>query len=102
MKGVILKYIYLKNYMSFSKEEKVAFFIFLKKLENYTVTRQRIVFGENALLLDFPEHTDIQKVKALIEQYFAPQKSVTVEIVKNIIKENGHQILEFKEKKIRI
>ncbi|MFT7823553.1 MAG: hypothetical protein ABXS92_02205 [Sulfurimonas sp.] len=97
-----MKYIYLKNYMNFSKDEKVAFFIFLEKIENYTVARQRVVFGENALLLDFPEHTDIQKVKALIEEYFAPKKNVTVEIVKNIINENGHQVLEFKEKKIRI
>lgn len=97
-----MKYIYLKNYTSLSKDEKIAFFIFLEKIENAAVTRQRIVFGENALLIDFPEQTDIQKVKTLIEEYFGLQKKVTVEIVKNILNENGHQILEFKEKKIRI
>ncbi len=97
-----MKHIYLHDYVSFSKEEKVAFFIFLKKIGTHTVTRQRVVFGENALLLDFPEGIDIQTVKERLEDYFAPQKRVSVEIVKQIIDEGDHQILEFGDKKLRI
>lgn len=97
-----MKHIYLKDYVSFSKEEKVAFFIFLKKIGTYTVTRQRVVFGENALLLDFPEHTDIKTVKERLEDYFTPQKYVSVEIVKQVSDEGDHQILEFEDKKLRI
>jgi len=97
-----MKYIYVQGYMDLTKNEKVKFFIFLKSFTECLITRQRIVLGENALLLDFPEKTDIEKIKKLIERYFKSQKSVRVAVVQNIRDKDDHQILEFEDKKIRI
>lgn len=97
-----MQHIYLKDYLNFSKEEKVALFLFLKKIEPRTVTRQKVVFGENALLLGFPDDIDIQNAKERIEDFFAPQRRVTLDIVKHIKNEKDYQVLEFEKRKIRI
>lgn len=97
-----MKYIYVKDYMDLTKNEKVKFFIFLKNFTECLITRQRIVLGENSLLLDFPEKTDIEKIKKLIERYLKVQKNVSVAVVKHIREEDDHQILEFEDKQIRI
>ena len=97
-----MKYIYVKDYMDLTKNEKVKFFIFFKNFTECLITRQRIVLGENSLLLDFPEKTDIEKIKKLIERYLKVQKNVSVAVVKHIREEDDHQILEFEDKQIRI
>ena len=88
--------------MNLTKNEKVNFFIFLKNFTECLITRQRIVLGENSLLLDFPEKNDIQKIQKLINRYFKSKENIHVKIVENVIDKDDHIILEFEDGKLRI
>lgn len=48
-----MKFIYLKNYLDLLREEKLNFFKFLRNTDKLRLLNQRVIFGENALLLDF-------------------------------------------------
>jgi len=97
-----VKHIYLTGYMSLTRDEKVKLFIFLKHFTECIITRRRIVLGKDGLLLDFPEDTDIQKIQKLIGRYFKSKQNMCVKIVKNIIDEDDHQILELEDEKLKI
>lgn len=52
---------YLTYYMinKIKKDKKIKFI----NVDNLTISKQRVVFSENSLLLDFKEAANIQKVK---------------------------------------
>ena len=45
-----IKFIYLKNYLDLSREEKFDCFKLLGNADNLNVSHQRVVFGENTRL----------------------------------------------------
>jgi UDP-galactopyranose mutase len=97
-----VKYIYVTGYMDLTRDEKVKLFIFLKNFTECMITRRRTVQGKDGLLLDFPEDTDMQKIKKLIDRYFKSKENIFVKIVKNVIYKDDHQILELEDENIRI
>ena len=64
-----MKFIYVKNYLEITREEKLNFFKFIGSVDNLTITQQRVVFSENSLLLNFKEATNVQKAKETIEGF---------------------------------
>ena len=97
-----MKFIYLKNYLDLSREEKLNFFKFLSNADNISIVHQKVIFGENALLLDFKEDTNIEEVKKTIESFFQTIPKISVHVVHQIIQNKESLILEFNHKKLRI
>lgn len=97
-----MKFIYLKNYLDLSREEKLNFFKFLGNADNLSVSHQRVIFGENALLLDFKEDTNIEEAKRTIESFFKTIPEISVYVVNKIIQNKDSFILEFNHKKLRV
>jgi len=97
-----MKIIYVENYLDLPREEKLNFFKFISSVDNLTISKQRIVFSENSLLLDFKEATNIQKVKETIESFFENIPKVSAHVVIQIIEDKDSLILEFNHKKIRV
>lgn len=102
-KGIVfMNAIYIKNYLSLTDEEKKQFFIFLKNNNVFTLVRQRVILTENALLLDFTTNSDIKKTKTLIDNYLSTFDGISTHIIKNIIQQNDHLVLEFDNRKLRV
>ncbi len=97
-----MQYIYLKNYLELSREEKFNFFKFLRNAPDLSVSHQRVIFGENALLLDFKRDTHIEKAKKSIESFFKRTPEISVHVVNQIIQNKDSLILEFANKKLRV
>jgi len=105
LKGKIkikMKFIYVKNYLEIPREEKLNFFKFLGNTDNLRVTHQRVIFGENSLLLDFKGDTNIEEAKKLIEGFFEMTPEISVYVVNQIIQTKDTLILEFNNKKLRV
>ena len=97
-----MKFIYIKNYLDLSREEKFNFFKFLGNTDKMTVSHQRVVFGENALLLEFKGDTNIEEAKENIESFFKKRPEISVHVVNRIIQNKDTMILEFTNKKLRV
>ncbi len=97
-----MKTIYVKNYLEIPREEKLNFFKFLKSSSELSVSRQRVVFGENSLLLDFDKDTNIQEAKKNIESFFKRIHDVSIYTVNQIIQNKDNLILVFDNKKLRV
>ena len=97
-----MKFIYLKNYLDLPREEKLNFFKFLGNAKNLSLSNQRMIFGENALLLDFNDNTNIEEAKKTIEGFFKTIPKISVYIVNQIIDDKDSLILEFNNKKLRV
>ena len=97
-----MKFIYIKNYLDLSREEKLNFFKFLGNADTISVSNQRVIFGENALLLDFNGDTDIEEAKRTIESFFKTTPGVSVHVVHQIIQNKDSLILTFNNKKLRV
>jgi hypothetical protein len=97
-----MKFIYVKNYLEITREEKLNFFKFIGSVDNLTITQQRVVFSENSLLLDLIEATNVQKAKETIEGFFESISNVSAHVVNQIIQDKDSVILEFNNKKLRV
>jgi len=97
-----MKFIYLKNYLDLPREEKLNFFKFLGNDDNLNILDQRVIFGENALLLDFKDETNIEEAKKNIEHFFKKTPEISVHVVDQIIEDKDSLILEFNNKKLRV
>jgi len=97
-----MKTIYIKNYLETSREEKLNFFKFLENSNGLSVSRQRVIFAENSLLLDFDKDTNIQEAKKNIESFFKRIHNVSVYTVNQIIQNKDNLTLEFDNKKLRV
>ena len=97
-----MKFIYVKNYLEITREEKLNFFKFIGSVDNLTITQQRVVFSENSLLLDFKEATNVQKAKETIQGFFETVPNVSAHVVNQIIQDKDSVILEFNNKKLRV
>lgn len=103
LKGKLkMKFIYVKNYLELPREEKLNFFKFLGNTDNLRVTHQRVVFGENSLLLDFKRDTNIEEAKKVIEGFFETTPEISVYVVNQIVQNKDSLILEFNHKKLRV
>lgn len=101
-KGYKMKFIYLENYLEIPKEEKLNFLKFISSVDNLTIAKQRVIFSENSLLIDFKEATNIQKAKETIEDFFEYIPNISTYVVNQIIQEKDSLILEFDNKKLRV
>lgn len=97
-----MKFIYVENYLEIPREEKLNFFKFINSVDNLTISKQRVVFSENSLLLDFQEATNIQKAKETIEDFFKSIPNVSAHVINQIIVDKHSLILEFNNKKLRV
>jgi len=97
-----MKFIYLKNYLDLPREEKLNFFKFLGKTDKLSLSDQRVIFGENALLLDFNDDTNIEEAKEIIKVFFKTIPKISVYVVDQIIEDKDSFILEFNNKKLRV
>lgn len=97
-----MKFIYVENYLEIPREKKINFFKFLGNADNLSVSHQRVVFGENSLLLDFKGDTNIQEAKKIIESFFERIPEISVCVVNQIIRNKDSLILEFNNKKLRV
>lgn len=97
-----MKFIYLKNYLDLSRKEKLNFFKFLGNAKNLSVSHQRVIFGENVLLLDFKDDRNTEEVKQTIESFFKTIPKISVHVVHQIIQNKDSLILEFNNKRLRV
>ncbi len=97
-----MKFIYVENYLEIPREKKLNFFKFISSVDNLTISKQRVVFSENSLLIDFKEATNIQKAKETIEGFFENIPNVSAHVVNQIIQDKDSLILEFNNKKLRV
>lgn len=97
-----MKFIYLKNYLDLLREEKLNFFKFLRNTDKLRLLNQRVIFGENALLLDFKDDTNIEELKRNIERFFKTTPEISVHVANQIIENKDSLILEVNNKKLRV
>lgn len=93
---------YLKNYLDLSGEEKLNFFKFLGDADNLSISYQRVIFGENGLLLGFKDEIYRDKVKKTIESFFKTKSEISVYLIHQIIEDKDSLILVFDNKKLRV
>lgn len=83
-----MEYLYIKNYLLASREDKLEFFKFLGVFKSFKVIKQKIVLNENSLILEFKENSDILRAKGSIEKFFKGKEHIEVKIIKKIQNKN--------------
>jgi hypothetical protein len=100
-----LKFIYVGNYLTISREGKREFLVLLGSFQNFRVTNQKIVLNDNSLILEFEKNSDIDFAKEAIEKFFINEENITIKIVSQIVQDANQVILTFEDnvqKKVKL
>ena len=98
--------IYIENYITLPQEQKIKFLNFINKCTDFKVSNQKIILGEESLIIGFLEGSDIQKAYINFTNFFnfLGLKGINIELIKKTYDKSNNLILTFVDtnKQIRI
>lgn len=94
-----MKFVYVKNYLKTSREDKIHFLKFLNEFENIKMTNQKILLSDNSILFEFSKDTDTDYVKLVIDKFFKSVTEIEAIVVDSILQEQQELTLVLEEKK---
>ncbi len=102
-----IKFLYIKNYLSLSRRDKLDFFKLTGRFENFRIVNQKVVLSDSSLLLEFSPSSDIEKAKEHIDKFITKKEydGVETKILKEIVlsKDQIHLIFSNNEhRKVQI
>lgn len=100
-----MKFIYIENYLSIKKEEKMSFFKFINSSDKFRIKNQKVILNDNSIILELDDESNISIVKAYVDSFFKTQKKIKTDIALKIVKNDSTLILTLKnmgEKRIKI
>jgi hypothetical protein len=92
-----MPFIYIKNYLDISRDEKLEFFILIKGFKNFNVTNQKILLSDNSLLLQLDEQSDKSFAMETIKKFFIDKGDMEVCLVKEILQSQNDILLTFED-----
>ena len=100
-----MPFIYIKNYLDISRDEKLEFLILIKGFKNFKVINQKVLLGDNSLLLQLDGESDIKFAMDAIEKFFFGSSDIKVALVKEILQSQNEILLTFnndEQKRIKL
>jgi len=98
--------IYIENYVTLQKEQKLEFLNFINKCTDFKVSNQKIILSEESLIIGFLEGSDIQKAYINFTNFFnlLGLKDINIELIKKTYDKSNNLVLTFisTNKQIRI
>ncbi len=95
--------IYIENYITMSPKQKEAFLIFIHNFKDLRVKKQKLLFCEESLLLEFFERSSIDKAYERLKIFFKNFTKIKVDIITQIIPGSDYSIFRFKnDRQLRI
>ncbi len=91
--------IYIENYITMSPRQKEAFLIFIHNFKDLRVKKQKLLFCEESLLLEFFERSSIDKAYERLKIFFKNFTKIKVDIITDIISNPDYSILRFQNNK---
>lgn len=80
-----MKFIYVKNYLKTSREDKINFLKFINEFEKIKMTNQKILLSDNSILFEFSKDTDIDYVKLIIDKFFKDNTEIEAIVLETIL-----------------
>jgi len=96
-----MKFIYIQNYLTTSREKKLEFLSYLGQQQKFRVVNQKIILNDNSLILELDDSSSIDFAKKYVNEFFKQNPEITIKIVKKIIQNNSKIILGFEDKKAK-
>lgn len=90
-----MKYIYIKNYLKITKEQKNKFLNFMNKCKDFKVSNSDIAFAKDSLVLGFLEDSNVQKASEYFKDFFEDIKDVHIDLVNKSFNNTNQMILTF-------
>jgi len=99
-----MKCIYIENYLKISNKQKVKFLDFMNKSKEFKVSSEKLVFSEEALILELFKDSDIEKTCKKFIDYFKDIKDIKVDMIRQTVDKSNNLILTFSNthKQIRV
>lgn len=100
-----MQFIYIENYLSIKKEEKMSFFKFINGSDKFKITNQKVILSDDSIILELSPESKAPIVKAYVDSFFKNDQHIDAHIVNKIVKNDSDLVLTFKdsqEKKIHI
>lgn len=99
-----MKSIYIENYLKIPNQQKVKFLNFMNKSKDFKVSNEKIIFSEEALVLELIKDSDIEKAYKKFINYFKDIKDIKVQMIKQTFDRSNNPILTFMNthKQIRV
>jgi len=94
-----MRFIYIQNYLTTSRETKLEFLSHIGKQTTFRVINQKIILNDNSLILELEEDSNIEFAKQYIEDFFDKYRNIDIKKVNNIIQDKTQIILDFDDKK---
>jgi hypothetical protein len=94
-----MKFIYIQNYLTLSREEKREFFALIGTKKEFRITNQKIILNDNSLILELDTNSNVSLAKKFIEDFFKKESKISVKIVNNIIQNDTKIVLDFEDTK---
>lgn len=94
-----MKYIYIDNYLSLSRELKLEFLKFIHCFKRFKVINQKIILNDNSLILELSKDSSFIIAKKSIDMFFKKNSSINSFFIDKLsIKE--HKLYIFNENKL--
>jgi hypothetical protein len=96
-----MKFIYIENYLTITRDKKLEFFAYLRQQQNFRVVNQKIILNDNSLILELEDSSNIDFAKQYIHDFFKNDQNIKIKTIKKIIQNNLKIILGFEDKKAK-
>lgn len=90
-----MKFIYVQNYLTTSRDTKLEFFAHCAKQTQFRVVNQKIILNDNSMILELDDNSNIPFAKEYIEEFFKNYEKINIKIVNEIIQNNSKIVLDF-------
>lgn len=95
-----MRFIYIKNYLNISREEKFDFIKYLYSFKDFKVINQKIVLNDNALIVELSQKSSFAIAKSLIDRYFQDYKDIQTFFIDSLAIEEDNTLILKRDNKI--
>lgn len=94
-----MKFIYVQNYLTVSRDTKLEFFAHCAKQTEFRVVNQKIILNDNSMILELDNNSNILLAKEYIEKFFKDYDKINIKLVNEITQNHSKIILDFENSK---
>lgn len=99
--GELMKFIYVKNYLKTSREQKINFLKFINEFDEIKMTNQKILLMDNSILFEFSKDTNTDHAKLVIDKFFKENSEIEALVLETILMDKDTLTLVINKNEIK-
>jgi hypothetical protein len=83
-----MKYIYVENYLSLSRDLKLEFLKYMHCFKRFKIANQKVVLNDNSLIIEFTKDSSFVIAKKSIDMFFKNNEEINSFFIDRLLIKN--------------